>query len=295
MLDNAPEGQSADIDVDSLMQSIEAPGGHEIPMSAPAPTPQAPEAPQEFEFTHNGKQIKANADRMKQWAQQGYDYSQRVAKFKEEQTSFEKARQEHEQKYGVYKQVDEYFQQNPDKWQAIEATFKTGQPPASAPQTPAVDPNNPLARELETLKGKIGELSQFKQELLTKEQKAKRESEDKAIEGEVQSMRESYKHLDWETPDEAGKTLEYKVLEYGNQRGIKNFQDAFIAFNHQRILQMERDRAKESVVKEQQKRTKLGLLGESPTPKRQLSEAKNLKSKSYNDLMNEALEELGSG
>jgi len=260
--------------------------------STTASTPAAPPAP-ELEFTVGGKTIKVplSDPRVKQWTQQGYSYAQQMAAFKAEQEAFQKQQETLKQRYG---ELEQYVEQNPDWWNHVNQQFervRAGM--AQQTQSQNADPNNPLVQELQTLKQQLQDVIKFKQDSETQRLIQQREQEDRRLNEEIQSIRETYKDLDWNSVGSDGKTMELQVLEFAQQRGIQSFQDAFLLFNHDRLVKLAEQRAKENVVKERQKQTKLGLLGTTQAPKKGITHAEDIKNKSYDDLYREALEELG--
>jgi hypothetical protein len=79
----------------------------------------------------------------------------------------------------------------------------------------------------------------------------------------------------------------------GSKEG--HFRAAFRDYYNDHLLGKAKEEGKELVSKELQKRTKLGILGESPKPSKGLTVAAGVKNKSYNDLVQEALAELNGG
>jgi hypothetical protein len=128
---------------------------------------------------------------------------------------------------------------------------------------------------------------------LQEKQAEQKQKEDAALDSEVSKIMEQHKDLDWTSADESGFTLEQRVLKHANDTGINSFRAAFRDYNHDQLLKLAELRARESAMLERQKVTKNGLLGQSPTPKKGLQTAENVKGKSYNNLVSEALNELG--
>lgn len=293
-----PDTGGSEVDVDALMSEIEGGSSHEIPMEQPRaadPTPApeqsqpaAPHAP-EIAFNWNGKQIKApiTDPRVTQWASQGYDYAQRTAELKAQQEQFKTEQQKYQELVGRYREVDEYIQKDPQWWDHVQSAYQQRTAGAQQP----VDPSNPVVQKMTALETQLSELSKFKDEVTQERLSKQREQEDQQLTQEIQSLRESHKELDWDVPDETGKTLEFRVLEHASKTGINNFRAAFRDYNHDRLLKIAEERAKEKVTKDIQKNTKLGLLGTSSAPKRALSDAVDIKNKSYEQLLAEALEE----
>lgn len=295
------EGGSSDlsgIDVDGLLSGPES-SGREIPMGDETPQAQAPiqkEAPKteaqqiaELAFNWNGKQIKVpfGDPKATQWLSQGYDYAQKMQAFKLEQAHFQQQQKMIADLEAKYKPVEEYYSQNPDRWQYVNQQYEA--------LKNGMDPSNPIAQKIQNLESKLTQYDQFIQNQQNEKIFQQRQQEDQALDGEVRSIQDQFKDLDWGTPDANGKTLETRVLEHAHQNGIKSFRAAFRDLNHDHLLKLAEERAKENVVKEQQKKTKLGLLGQSPTPKKGITNAENIKTKSYDDLIAEGMAEYGLG
>jgi hypothetical protein len=277
-----------DLDIDALVADAESNDSTnaERPMSAEPEQAAAPAAaPQEFDFTWNGKQIKApiNDPRLKQWAAQGYDYNHKVGELKTKEQKLA----EMEQSYKPYREVDEYAKQNKDWWEHVQKSYE------QRAQQQGLDPENPLTKELTTLRQELAEIKKFKDDSINEKTTKQREQEDTALRSEIESIRKTYSDLDFDSPDETGKGLELRVLEFASQKGIQDFKTAFIAFNHDKLIQLAAEKAKESVTKEQMKNKKAGLLGKTPAPTKALSEPRDLKNQSYDQILEETKRELG--
>lgn len=293
-----PTGDISDIDVDALESQIESGGNTERPMSAPstvkAPTTPATQVSQDIEFTWNGKQIKTplNDPRIKQWASQGYDYAQRMAEFNRQQTEFQtksKKIQEYESKY---QPVEEYVTKNPDWWKHVNDQW---QKEKTGTQGLGDDPNNPIIQKLSAYEQELSGIKEFIQSQQAEKAAQKATQEDAALSQEIQTVRDAYKDLDWNTLDQNGKSLELKVLEHATSNGISKFAAAFKDLMHEELIKRAEERGKENVVKERQKQTKLGLLGKTPAPSKGITQAEDIKNKSYDQLLREGMLELGIG
>lgn len=290
--DSIPMTGGDTTDVDALLSSIEQPNSREIPMKAettPSPQPQQTQNPSELEFTWKDKQIKVPyADgRVKQWASQGYDYAQRMAEFNQREQQYAQKEQTMKQLEETYGPVDKYVRENPEWWNHVVQQYQQRE------QQMQQDQNHPLYGELNQLKSKLQPLEEFVQNSVQKEERQQRDKEDASLTADIKSIRDSYKNIDFDSPDEMGKSLEYKVLEHAHQNGIRNFKTAFKDFYHDQLMKNAEERGKEHVQKDIQKKTKLGLLGTSSAPKKELGQVQNVKNKSYNDIEKEILAELG--
>lgn len=285
----------ADIDVDSLLASIEQPQ-ESIPMTNEPQSQETPQAAPEsktqnelmYEFNSNGKQVRvgANDPRVTQWLNQGYSYSQSVAALKQEQEQFKTEREQIQAIKDKYEGVDQWVQQNPQVWQRLMSEFQN--------QTPSEqqDPNNPLFQKIQALEQKLAGVEPVIQEFVSDKEKIKIEQQDKDLESQYQSIREKFSDLDLSAPQADGQSLEYHVLKFANENNIKNFEHAFKLYNHDHLVARASEKAKEALNKDIQKKTKLGLLGKSSTPTQGIQKVQDVKSKNYNDIEDEILKEL---
>lgn len=280
-IDNEIPGNEAE--ADALLESIEAP--RVDPEAAPQANAQAAPAPSDdYELTVGGKSIKAKRDQVMRWAQQGYDAPNKIGSLTKELETWKQKESkfgEMEKKYGP---VDEYVRQNPQFWDHVVKQYEQrGQALA--------DQNNPLAQEIQTLRQNYEALTQQVNPVIQTMQQERMKNEDQAYTQELTTIQKQYPQIDFSTPDENGLSLEYKVLQHATENGIKKFTTAFRDFHHDELMKIQAESAKEQVAKERQKNTKLGILGKSPTPTRQVRN--DVRGKSYGDLEREALEELG--
>jgi hypothetical protein len=281
------DGNLENFDVDATLSAIESPST-ERPMSAPPEQTQQTQTPtpQEFEFNWNGRQIKAPLDKITKFASQGYDYSQKMAEFKRQQQEFETQRQA----LNPFQEVDAYARANPDWWNHVRSSYESRAQQQAAQSQPA---EGDLTQFIDPLKSDLNEIKEWKNSVEQERIAYQRNQEDQQLEGEIKSIRESYKDLDFDRVDEEGLTLETKVLKHAVDNGIKNFKTAFRDYMADELVKRAEARGRELAVKERQEHAKRGLLGKTQAPTNGLKPAQNYRQKSYQDLTNEALDELG--
>jgi hypothetical protein len=269
---------------DELLESVEQSSDGPIQDEAQ----QAPQTMDEFELTVGGKQIKAKRDQLIQWAQQGYSAPGQLSKLTRELDSYKKKWTEFEPQYKTlqekYGPVDEYVRQNPQFWDHVLKSYEQRNQVLG-------DTSNPLAGMVTDLQKQVQDLIQYKNQIEERQVKHQTAQEDQAYLSTLDEMQKAYPDIDFTSPDEEGRSLEYKVLEYAHENGIKNFKTAFRDFYHEELVKRSESKAKEALLKDKQKNTKLGILGVTPTPTKR-TETKNVRNKSYDDLAQEALEEL---
>ena len=267
-------------DADAILDSIAEPSSSDQFEQVPPP---AQEAAKEYAFTVGGKEIKAPIDKIIRWAEMGYDAPNKIGSLQKEIESWKQKEtqiKEMEERYGV---VDKYARENPQWWQHAQSSYEQQQNQLSE--------NNPLVSTINELKEQLSGLSSFKDQILQEKQQMQAMQDDEAYMKEFEAVRAQHPGIDLVTPDESGKTLEYKILEHAQRNGINKFTTAFRDMMHDDLMKSSEEKAKEKLMSDRVSRTKLGILGASPTPKTRSAEYS--KSKSYADLEREALEELG--
>lgn len=284
------EGQLSDEQIDSTYDSLlgDAPVA-EAEEIAPEQVVKAP-VEQTIKFTHNGKEIIAPVSdpRVTQWIQQGYDYNTQMQAFKQQRSDFEKTQKQIEELKNQYGPVDEWVKANPDQWQKFVQQYEQSQ----RGLTGEIDLNNPLVRTIQQLEQKIGQLEQPFKEIVDERTKAKIEASEKALDAEIESVKQEF-GLDLKTAESDGRSKELKVYEHAAKIGTRSFRTAFLDLYHKDLLKSAEDRGRESIQKERQKQTKLGLLGKSSAPSKELKAAKDYKNKTYDQLLQEGVDELG--
>lgn len=288
-IDNAPEYSGADRDTSYAQSQNEIKAPKEAAKEATQP-----DTKQTLEFTHNGKQVKGTLEQVLKWAQQGYDYPQKMQQLNQQTNRWNAEKQQWEQKWGQYKQIDEYAKTNPQWWNTVKQQWETrGTTPQTTEQTQAGNQPDRYQQEIQALKDQLAQVAQPVQQYLTLQQQEQVKGEDLALDNEIKSIRDKYKDLDLDAIDESGKSLEFRVLEHASQHGIKSFQTAFRDLCHDQILANAQQQAKLNVASEVQKNSRLGVLGKSPTPQTKgFQPVQNIRNKSYNDIDAETLAEL---
>jgi len=228
-----------------------------------------------------GKEIQATIDQLTRWAQQGYHYAQQ--------------KHELEQQYSPYKSIDQYAQENPQWWDHVQNSWKNreqwqpGQEDQQAEQGEADQ-----AKQLEQLlEQKYGDKFSKVEQILKEFEQQKQAQEDQELNQTIESFKEKYSNLDWQSADDNMLTLEDRIIQFANEKGISDFEVAFKAYNFENMVNNAQEEGKTKLFKDIQRQKAKGIIGKSATPEQGLTDAANLKSKSYQDLTKEALQELG--
>jgi chromosome segregation ATPase len=268
---------------DALLESIEAPS-HE-PVGEATPAPQAIE---EFDLTVGGKQIKAKREQLIQWAQQGYTAPNRISQLTKDLEGWKQKYSELEPKYKTYesqyKPIDEYVKQKPEFWDHVLKQWEQRENLLN-------DTANPGNQVLTELQKQVQDLMQYKQSIENERMNTQIKQEDSQYHSVLEETKKQYADIDFDAPDEDGKSLEYKILEHAQKEGIKNFKTAFRDFYHDELTKRAAAKAKEDLTKNKVKNTKLGILGISPTPTKRTQS--DHRGKSYDDIAQEIKDEYG--
>ena len=269
-IDNTQDAPQTD-DVDTILEQIQQENAPKQPEAAPAPKVE------EYSFIHNGKEIKADRDKLIRWAQQGYDAPNRLGEMNkklQEYTKKEAQLKEWEQKYAP---VQDFVQKNPEFYQKYLAEVE--QQRAQIP----VAVLDPLKQEIDQLKNGFQTLEQERAA-------EKARQEDEIYQKEVGEIKKQYPKVDFDSKDQSGQSLEYRVLQYAIENGIKKFTTAFRDYYHDNLLKMAEETAKEKAIASKQRSVRQGILDVASYPSRKPTTGYT-NSKSYNDLLREAIEE----
>lgn len=284
-LNDAPV-PSTEEEADALLAGVE---GSDQPPTEGAPTQAQVDAwnAKDWAFKTGGREVlPQNKDQLRKWAEMGYSAPHKIGELQKEISSWKSKQTQIDELHGKYSEIDSYVQKNPAFWQHVEQSWQQR-------NQLMTDPNNPLAQTVGSLQQQMQELMQTKQQWDQHQKTVKLEQQHQQYFGDLDKMKKAYPKVDFDSPDESGKSLEYKVLAHAQERGINNFTTAFRDFYHDQLIQMATEDAKEKVAKDRQKNTKMGIIGKSPTPTRGVSS--DVRGKSYGDLASEALRELGIG
>lgn len=278
----------SDDEVDSLLQEAEGtPGPTQRVETKSVPTPEAPVKEPEDKIIWNGKEVNLPLSKIKMYAQQAYDYNQKMHAFNEQKKTFELTQAEVNKLKETYSPVDEYIKQNPDWWNHVQQSWEQRQ----QFQKNAVDP---IAQELSAVKTQLSELSKFRSEYETEKRTAAEKAADQALAGEVESFQKQYPDINLMEIDDTGKTLEYRILEHAQQNGISSFRAAARDYQADKLEKLWFEKGKDSVGSALKKQSKLGVLGTTTKSTKQVAPTQNIKSKSYDQLAAEAIAELGA-
>lgn len=239
---------------------------HEAPApQAAAPTPPAEPQYKEYAFSHRGQEIKVkeNDPKFQQWLSQGYDYGTNVNSFRQEQEKFNQSRQEFEQTFAPYKEIDQYARQNPDWWAHVDQSYQQREQQGQQAISPEIQ--RYLDAKLEPISKDLPLMKEFLQEQQTQKLEKQRADEDAQLATSMKSLQEKYKGLDFSAKDESGLSLESRVLNHAVGNGFPTFRAAFLDYYHDSLEKQAEARGRESFQAEAQKRQKLGLLDENPT------------------------------
>ena len=249
----------------------------------------------EFEINWKGETKKLPLSKIKDLAQQGYDYSQKMSEFNKQKLAAEQAKKEFDERYSRYNEMDKYVSENPTWWDHVNQQYQNkGQTLGVAPSTATELTNNPEMMEVfESLKNEVQGLKSFKDSVEQEKAKDMQQKDDQKYQEDLAGLQKMYPTVDFSAPDESGMSLEYNVLKHANDNGIKSFRTAFLDFYHDNLMKMAESKAKETFAKDSQQIKKLGISFNNEPSGKKTTQAKSVRNSSYEDLTREALEELG--
>lgn len=280
-------------DIESIVNSVETSTNNEIPMNDPAPAeaPQLiPEAPQEYEFEAEGRKYKGDIAKLTRWAQQGVSAPNKIGELSKRLQDTEGKLKGFEPYEKVYKPIDEWAKQNPEKWQSLFQAWQQAQY-GGVPQGQATEQ---LRAQLPPeLVQTVNELKEFKQSLEQEKVIQRERHADQGLDSEIGSIRKQYSNIDFDSPDERGNSLEYQILEHATKNGIPSFRAAFRDFCFDKLGQLSESKGLEKGARAIPEKTKAGLLGKDPAPARGKPVSDLIKNRNMDQIHQLVLSELG--
>ena len=302
-------------EADALVSAIESPEGATQDTTQEV-DPQASEQPKtaaekRYELIRKGVKREFTPEEMIPFAQKGWDYEEKMREFHQnratllaqERQNWEKQFdatkhpkfQELEKQLSRYREVDDYIKRDPQWWNTVQEAYQQRlqeQGTATPTAHPVIDQ---LQKQVETLSQFVN--SQQERERLEQEKArfVEEATKDAELDNQVAEYREKYSHFDWNSRDESGLDLENRILQHAITNKIGSFRAAANDYLHDEHLKRHEVSVKEQTGKEIKKQTKLGLGPVTDKPSREIKRISNVRSKSYDDITQDALDELGVG
>lgn len=298
---------SQEIDAEALVRQIEETGSAEGESQQEAPEIEATQEstePKGFSFksmdellkhqlpykVEGGKEVQEDLQTILKRASQGYHYAQRMNQLNTSEKEWQEKVQQAQAMQEKWSKFDEYARQNPDWYNHWENAWQNrNNPVGDASNDMEGQPDSRLQALLDEKLKPVQEFIQSQEQV--KAQQALQQ-EDRELEDQIQKVRKEYNDIDFDrTNPENGKSLEYEVLEFGIQNGIKDFNVAFKAYYHDKLVERSLQRAEEEKAKKLQDQNRNGIIGQRSTPGK--SAAPSLKGRSWEDVNRLAAQELG--
>jgi len=260
---------------------IEGQAGDTINSSNPETTIST--EPQVFEYQASGKTVKEDLETILKRASQGYNYAQLMNEHKSKVDSFNSDRDQHLAQLGVWKQYDEYANQNPEWAEFVKTQWESRQTYGQ--------PQSDLGHQQQGL-GIHPEVKAFMDEYRANQRVAQEQAEDSALHEQIQSVQKEFPDFDLSFSDPStGQTLEMQVIEHAKAHGINSFKAAFKDMMFDKIIEKRITSTKEATAKEIANRTKQGFISKSDTSLSDIG-SKGFKSSGslHDDLIQGAIE-----
>lgn len=248
-------------------------------IQAPAANQGAPQNwnPQEWTLNYKGQQIvPKDRQHLINLAQKGHGYEQAMEQINQE-------RQKIAQMQGQYKryiELDEALKQRPEFAQSLWQHVQQLQQPEQQDQ-------EELPPQVQQLQSELEEIKTWKQQLA--EQEAS-----KAIDAEIDGLKQQYPSFDWTSDDGTG-TLAFKIMKHAFENNLPSMKTAFrdIMFD-QSVSKVKIDTLKKQK-ETQQQQFRQGVVQSSGTSTGTAAKPKTgySRSDSYGDLVQKALTTLG--
>jgi hypothetical protein len=268
----------------------------EADVPAESAPPAAPPT-DEFVINYKGKEERYPREKIISFAQQGRDYAEKMAAFNQERGRWSQLEQEYngaksqwaqvEQRLKNYSDIEAYQKQDPQWWQHVNESYQQKLSERGQGGTVALPPE---------VQEKISQFDQFMSSVTKEREEAQRVKDDQALDLQVSSYRDKYPQFDWGQVDENGQNLEHRILKFAMENGLskpEHFQIAANNYLFDEHVKRAGHAAKEGVGKHLEKVTKLGLGPITNQPTQRMQQVRNVASKDWNEIGEEAKAALG--
>lgn len=277
---------STEAEVDELLLKIEGETSPDGPIQDASAQAKPTWDGKEWTFKVGGKDvIPTDKHQILTWAQLGYGANHKIAELNKEIMSWKQKEAQIKELEGRYGEVDKYVKENPKFWEHVLQTYQR--------REQMENPNDPVVQTLQELKAKTQQYDQYIEQMQQREAQERMKKEDQEYINHLSEMKKSYPMIDFDAPDENGKSLEHRTLEYAIQNGIRNFKTAFRDYYHDELVKIGAEQAKEKVAKTKFNMQKDGVIGVTERPTKRMSE--DVKNKTWNQLAEEAISEMQAG
>lgn len=211
-------------------------------------------------FKHNGQMTKVPFGQLLNNYRNSSKQSDRALELKKLQEQLE-AQKAGYQNYDVmrqkYEAIQKWSEENPDQFEELMSLWKT------RVENRGSDPN---AAEIMSLRKELGELKEFKSQFEKTQEEKEDEANVKAITGEIEAFKKEFPEINLDERDEEGATLWAKIVNFGVEKKIPEFEAAALKFLKPKLLETLSKRARNETVKGIQKDTQQGIVARSRTP-----------------------------
>lgn len=304
----------SEIDVEQLVHNIETTGNADGEPEKQARTPEPegkddiPNEPtplnfksnddlfkHQLKYNANGKEVTEDIATILKRASQGYHYAQRMNEIKTNESEWTQKVSEAQSLNEKWSKFENFAKENPEWYQHWSNAWENRAAGGAQESTNNSEASGGIdeTRLTQLVESKIAPIKEFAQSQQEKEEQARLAEQDRLLENQISEVKKAYPDIDLEASDpETGKTLEHQVLEFGIDKGIKDFDAAFKVFYHDKLVARQVERAKSDVSKKIQLNSKAGILGYNPTPSTKKT-APNMNGLNYDQITDMAAKEFG--
>lgn len=217
----------------------------------------------EHEINWRGKPVRLPLSKVLDHANKGYDYSQRMAEFNKKSREFEQRQKSMETDYASYVELDKAIRTTEGAawWQHVNEAWKNRANGVQQPQQAQQQSQVPqeLLELISPLKRELDDLRSFKTNLEEERKLKDQKDVDDRYLKDREDVIKANPDVDFDTPDESGESLEYKILKHANDTGIKSFKSAWRDLDYDKRAEREQSKARQAVTKGISEQERLGI------------------------------------
>lgn len=162
--------------------------------------------------------------------------------------------------------LQKWSEENPDQFNSIWELYENRD--KHLLQKQVGEEENPLVNEITALKQKLAKTEEFMSNFEKQQKVAEEKAADESLDKEISEFKSKYKELgvDLADKDENGLSLESRILSFGFENRIQDFEAAALKFLGGTLLEKARVAGMSKAVKGIQNDKAQGIVGKSRTP-----------------------------
>jgi hypothetical protein len=221
----------------------------------------------EFSYKHAGTMNKSVLSQVLNRIRQESHLDTKMSEYKKMKEEIDQRRGEDQTYQSLrqkYEAIQKWSEENPDQWERLYGMWQ-GREKSLTSQGPT-DPNNQLLEYVRGMEGRLKKSEEFMTNYERQQEETKMAQDMKEVENEIEQFSKEFKEIDLNEQDEEGIPLKSRIISFGVQHRIPDFESAALKYLKPRLLEVAQLRARNEVVKGVKSDKQQGIVSRSATP-----------------------------